>query len=70
MLAEIIKCNRWSYRDLFRPLFPKVGGTAPWGRCFDIGGRLSLFLNTYFLYNIVVFTLKKNLTCVYGGRGR
>ena len=21
-----------------RPAFLKVGGTAPWGRCFDIGG--------------------------------
>ena len=50
--------------------FPKWAVPPPWGRCFDIGGRLSLFLNTYFLNNIVVFTLKKNLTCVYGGKGR
>ena len=49
--------------------FPKWAVPPPWGRCFDIGGRLSLFLNTYFLYNIVVFTLKKILHVFMGVRG-
>ena len=28
-----------------------------------------VFLNTYFVYNTVVFTSKKKLTCVYGVGG-
>ena len=47
--------------------FPKWAVPPPWGRSFDIRGWLSLFLNTYFLYNIVVFTLKKkSYMCLWG----